>query len=316
MPPDVAPIPFSKYSGAGNDFAIALADDLADIEPSSLAPRICPRATGVGVDGLILVRRLGPGRIGARFFNPDGSEFSTCGNGSRCVARYARRRCLVEKDRIAIETSAGVVEATAGGSQVSLDYEMDAWVEREAEVPYGDELRPGWLVHVGTPHLVLLLPSVPAGDIAGLARPIRFHPSLGPEGANIDFVSRHGGSETELEIRTYERGVEGETLSCGSGVMAVALALHTAGVAGPTLTLHTRSGDALEVALLDRMGEVSSSPASGEAPSTAAASRRRRLRLGGPAHHLFDGEFPVAADAPPAGDPPFTGGRSPGSVDG
>lgn len=307
MPPDVALIPFSKYSGAGNDFAIALAEDLEDIEPASLAPRICPRATGVGVDGLILVRRLGPGRIGARFFNPDGSEFSTCGNGSRCVARYARRRCLVEEDRMAIETSAGVVEATAGAFQVSLDYEMDASVEREAEVPYGDELRPGWLVHVGTPHLVLLLPSVPTDDITGLARPIRFHPSLGPEGANIDFVARRGDSEAELEIRTYERGVEGETLSCGSGAMAVALALHTAGITGPTLTLHTRSGDALEIALLDRIGE---------APSAAVESRRRRLRLGGPAHHIFDGEFPVTADAPPADDPPVTGGRSPGSVDG
>ncbi len=216
---------------------------------------------------------------------------------------------------MAIETSAGVVEATAGGSQVSLDYEMDAWLEREAEVPYGDESRPGWLVQVGTPHLVLLLPSVPAGDIAGLARPIRFHPSLGPEGANVDFVSRRGASEAELEIRTYERGVEGETLSCGSGAMAAALALHTAGITGPTLTLHARSGDALKIALLDRIGEASSSPTSGEAPS-AAASRRRRLCLSGPARHIFDGEFPVTADAPPAGDPPFTGGRSPGSVDG
>jgi len=306
VPPDVAPIPFSKYSGAGNDFAIALAEDLADIEPSSLAPRICPRATGVGVDGLILVRRLGPGRIGARFFNPDGSEFSTCGNGSRCVARYARRHCLVEEDQMAIETSAGVVAATAGGLQVSLDYAMDAWVEREAEVPYGDELRPGWLVQIGTPHLVLLLPSVPAGDIAGLARPIRFHPSLGPEGANINFVSRRGGSELELEIRTYERAVEDETLACGSGAMAAALALHTAGIAGPTLTLHTRSGDALEIALLDRIGDTASSPASGEAPSEA--SRRRRLRLGGPARHIFDGEFPAAEHAPPSRDPPVTGG--------
>ena len=311
MPPDIAPIPFSKYSGAGNDFAIAIAENLADIEPSSLAPRICPRATGVGVDGLILVRRLGPGRIGARFFNPDGSEFSTCGNGSRCVARYARRRCLVEEDRMAIETSAGVVDATAGGSQVSLDYAMDAWVEREAEVTYGDELRPAWLIQVGTPHLVLLLPSVPAGDIGSLARPIRFHPSLGPEGANVNFVSRRVGSELELEIRTYERAVEDETLACGSGAMAAALALHTAGITGPTLTLHTRSGDALEIALLDRIGEAASSPASGEAPS-AASTRRRRLRLRGPARHIFDGEFPVAGDSPPS---PFTGGRSPGSLD-
>jgi hypothetical protein len=87
----------------------------------------------------------------------------------------------------------------------------------------------------------------------------------------------------------------------------VALALHTAGITGPTLTLHTRSGDALEIALLDRIGE---------APSAAAASRRRRLRLGGPARHIFDGEYAVARDASPAGDPSLTGGRSPGSVDG
>ena len=97
--------------------------------------------------------------------------------------------------------------------------------------------------------------------------------------------------------------------------MAVALALHTAGITGPTLTLHTRSGDTLKIALLDRIGEAASAAAFDEAPS-AAPSRRRRLRLGGPARHIFDGEYPVAGDAPPTGDPPFTGGRSPGGING
>ncbi len=283
MPPDVSSVPFSKYSGAGNDFAIALASDLSSREPSDLARLICPRATGVGVDGLIVVEPRGLDRVAARFFNPDGSEFSTCGNGTRCIARFAGRRGLASGSPIAIQTAAGVVQASVTGESVALDYEMESWVERAVSVTYDGAPRTGWLVQVGTPHLVIPIETMPEREIEALAAPIRFDPSLGASGANVDLVVRD--SSAEVSIRTYERGVEAETLACGSGAMAAALALHGAGLTERTLTLHTRSGEILEVTLLDDVDQGGS--------TASAGARRRQIRLRGPARRIFDGEYPL-----------------------
>ncbi len=280
MPPDVSSVPFSKYSGAGNDFAIALASDLRSREPSDLARFICPRATGVGVDGLIIVEPRGQDRVAARFFNPDGSEFSTCGNGTRCVARFAGQRGLTSGTAIAIQTSAGVVQASVAGESVALDYEMEIWVERAVGVTYDGAPKTGWLVQVGTPHVVIPIETMPEREIEALAAPVRFDPSLGASGANVDLVVRD--SSAEVSIRTYERGVEAETLACGSGAMATALALHEAGLTERTLTLNTRSGEMLEVTLLEDGGATASTEA-----------RRRPIRLKGPARRIFDGEYPL-----------------------
>lgn len=280
MPTDVSTVPFSKYSGAGNDFAIALASDIGSREPSGLARLICPRATGVGVDGLIIVEAGGPDRVAARFFNPDGSEFSTCGNGTRCVARFAGHRELVAGSHVAIRTSAGVVEASVDGESVALDYEMDIWVERAVRVSYDGVPRTGWLTQVGTPHFVLPVEALPESEIERLAAPIRFDPSLGAAGANVDLVVVE--SSSEVAIRTYERGVEAETLACGSGAMAAALALYEAERTEPALKLHTRSGEMLQVSLLD---------AGRRKPG--AEVRRHSVRLIGPARRIFDGEYPL-----------------------
>lgn len=283
MPPDVPSVPFSKYSGAGNDFAIALASDLGSREPSDLARLICPRATGVGVDGLIVVEPRGRDRVAARFFNPDGSEFSTCGNGTRCIARFAGRRGLTSGNAIAIQTAAGVVQASVRGESVALDYEMEIWVERAVAMTYDGSPHTGWLVQVGTPHLVIPVETMPEREIEALAAPIRFDPTLGASGANVDLVVRD--SSAEVSIRTYERGVEAETLACGSGAMAAAVALHDAGLTERTLTLHTRSGEILEVTLL---GDVDDGGA-----TASAEARRRQIRLKGPARRVFDGEYPL-----------------------
>ena len=278
--PDAPSVPFSKYSGAGNDFAIVAAADTGSLEPAALARCLCPRSTGVGVDGLIIVESREPERVAARFFNPDGSEFSTCGNGTRCVALFARWRGFVAGATVAIETAGGVVQAHVHGDRVALDFEMEIWVERPLSVPWAGALAGGWLVQVGTPHLVLPIDRMPEGEIEPLVRPIRFDPALGPAGANVDLIVRRNRSE--VEIRTYERGVEGETLACGSGAMATALALHAAGITDPALTLITRSGAPLHVSLPDAGNEV------------AEAGQRRRVRLEGPARRVFDGAYPRA----------------------
>ncbi len=276
---------FSKYSGAGNDFVIMNLDEAPPTDLGRLAERLCARRTGVGVDGLILVRKLAADRIEARFFNPDGSEFSTCGNGTRCVARYAVDRGITGRE-LDIVTSAAEIRASVDGDQVSLDYRIDARVLRRVEIRTNSKVGNGWLVRIGLPHLVLPLEALPDGPIEELCRPIRYHRDLGTDGANVNLVALN--SRKSGRIRTYERGVEAETSACGSGAMACTLALHAAGRCEPELELTTRSGDVLSIALLD--------PQNKEAPEPEAdrgSSRRpRAIRLSGPVRHIFDGTLP------------------------
>lgn len=262
-------IRFSKYTGAGNDFVIVEPDRSPVSDPEALARRICPRSTGVGVDGLVLVRPVDAGLVRIRFFNPDGSEFSTCGNGTRCAARYTVDAGLVEGPEFALRTDAGDVEARVEGERVVLRYSLDARVERELEVDAGGTRAGGWLVQIGTPHFVVPLGTLPEEGFEDAARPLRHHPDF-PEGANVDFVApREGGG---FAIRTFERGVEGETRACGSGAMAAALVLHRLGRAGRSVALRTRDGALLGIELPDRDGDG--------------------ILLSGPARRLFRGDFP------------------------
>ncbi len=270
---------FSKYTGAGNDFVVARADARWDVIGPRLARRVCSRRTGVGVDGLILVGTR-PDGIRVRFFNPDGSEFSTCGNGSRCAARYATDEGIVDPDGFTLETPAGEIEARVDRERdlVSLDYDIDVQLRGPLELAaHGDSIE-GWLVQIGVPHLVLPLEALPEGPIEEFCRPLRSHPLLGSEGANVNLVMPTG-SETAV-VRTFERGVEAETLACGSGSMAAVFALRAAGRAKDRAVLRVRSGDLLEVEILDIR------PPDGG---------RRRVRLIGPALKLFDGTFALSA---------------------
>lgn len=260
---------FSKYTGAGNDFVLVRAEEVGLDDASDLSRRICPRDAGVGVDGLILIRSLSDDHVRLRFFNPDGSEFGTCGNGSRCAARYAVERGLVPESELTLVTDDGEIEAHVEGERVALDFGFAAVLDREIRVDIGGESRAGWLVQIGTPHLVVALDSVEVADFDSVCRRIRSHPDLGAEGANVDLVAATGTDS--VSIRTFERGVEGETLACGSGAMATALALRAAGLSDERLTLETRGGDALTVELLDELSVI---------------------RLSGPARHVFDGVYP------------------------
>lgn len=286
-------IPFRKYTGAGNDFVIVRERDLDGADPASLARRICPRTTGVGVDGMALLRHDPPGPAEVRFFNPDGSEFGTCGNGSRCVARYLSERGASRDGRLRLATADGEIRAAVEGDEVALEYRIQVDVDGAYRVPVGQEEREGWLVRVGTPHLVVPLASLPDGPIDQLCGPARRHPRLGPDGANVDLVALE--SRTAGAIRTFERGVEGETLACGAGAMAAAVALAEAGRCDRRLSLLTRSGERLRVELLDpgRRPE-SGGPGEREERSRPADPGARPIRLTGPARPVFEGRFPGA----------------------
>lgn len=274
-------IPFAKYSGAGNDFVIARAED-AGADPVDLARRICARRSGAGADGLALVGRREGEALEVRFFNPDGTEFGTCGNGSRCVARWADDRGLAPDGEVVLRTSEGRLEARVRGDRVRLDYRLSCRVVGTRSVPWGGDRREGWLVEMGTPHLVLPLERMPEGPVDELCRPARHSEALGPEGANVNLVEVR--TPESVSIRTYERGVEGETAACGAGSMSAALALHAAGRTGARLELATRSGEALTVEL------------AGDAGEDPLTRRTRTLRLEGSARPVYEGRFPRADD--------------------
>lgn len=264
---------FSKYSGAGNDFVIVRGEELGLRDAGALASVLCPRATGVGVDGLITVRSLSEDVIRLRFFNSDGSEFSTCGNGSRCAARYAVERGLAPPKHL-LATDDGEILARVREDEVALEYALDARVERDLRVRVGPVPRDegdARLVRMGTAHLVVPVPTVEVEDFEALCRPLRWRDDTGPGGANVHLIARAG--ETTA-IRTFERGVEAETLACGSGCMAAAFALRAAGEAGDRVEFLVRSGAMLRVEFLEA----------------------GRIRLTGPAVFIFDGVFPEATD--------------------
>ena len=260
---------FAKYTGAGNDFVVVRAEEVGLVDAGWLARRVCPRATGVGVDGLVLVRSLDEDLVRVRFLNPDGSEFGTCGNGSRCAARYAAERGLAGPEHVLV-TDDGEILARVREHAVALDYALDAEIEKSVEAPVEGRPREGWLVRMGTPHLVIPVETLEIEDFEEVCRPLRAWEALGPAGANVHLVEVTGDG---LAVRTFERGVEGETLACGSGCMATVFALGAADRVPPgPVDIRTRSGHVLTVEFL----------------------AAERIRLTGPAAHIFDGVFPDA----------------------
>ena len=275
---------FTKLNGAGNDFVAAVPGPELDAAGAVHARRMCSRDQGVGVDGLILVypnagENGGRDRVSIRFFNPDGSEFSTCGNGTRCAARFAAEHGLVDDGPFTIVTSAGPIEARVEGDQVGLEYLLP--VDRRGPIavdgPWGGA--DGWLIHFGVPHFVLPLETMPEGPIEAICAPIRRDPRLGPEGANVNLISlRDRGAG---RIRTFERGVEGETLACGSGSMAAVIAMWAAGEADRTVELDVQGDHTLTIEIVDE-------PVFDGTPI--------RVRLTGPAVPVFEGDFPGIDD--------------------
>ncbi len=271
-------LPFAKYSGAGNDFVLIREDLLQNLATDDVARWVCSRTAGVCVDGLILVGET-EGGISVRFFNPDGSEFGTCGNGTRCAALYARDEGLVMDTPFGIETADGWVRAAVSGLDVELAYEISAEVLSEHSMPGPSGTTAGWLVGIGTPHFVLPLEGLPPDDIGAICRPIRTAREFGEPGANVNLVSLTGPDTAQ--IRTFERGVEGETLACGSGCMAAALALFADGRCGRTLHLSVRGGGTLTVTLPESLPD--------------GARSTSRIGLAGGAQACFRGTLPDRA---------------------
>jgi diaminopimelate epimerase len=274
---------FYKLSGSGNDF-LALAEPAAPPAPEQIRAW-CRRGVSLGADGLFVLRRLagGAGGVVMDYWNADGLPAALCLNGTRCAAQLAFHLGWAA-DRVRIETAAAAVDARRlDGSRVALALAAPP-APRRRTVVVGGEAWAGWSVEVGVPHFVLPWSESLAGaPVVELGRALRFAPDFAPAGVNVDFV-RFPDAGT-VEIRTYERGVEDETLSCGTGVLAAAAVGLALGRVRPPLAVHTQSGLTLDV-------EVD-----GPAPPDSASGR---WSLGGDARLVAAGELLPEAELSPA----------------
>ncbi len=238
---------FAKMEGAGNDFIlIKAASQNLSFDPGELALAVCPRRTSIGADGLILVEpsQRDDAQLSLRFWNPDGGEIATCGNGTRCAARFAVLVGLAPNEML-IETAGGDIWARVSGGNVTLRFDAQPTYELDLEVTVENGVQCGHRFEIGNHHLVMQVDQLPSGPIEPTCRPLRYAPELAPAGANINLaevIDRH-----RIRIRTYERGVEAETLACGSGSLSSAAALCAAGQVDSPVAVETRSGDVLTV---------------------------------------------------------------------
>jgi diaminopimelate epimerase len=246
------PLAFTKMAGGGNDFVV-IDNRTAKIEDASdLARRICTRALSVGADGLILIETSARATFRMRYYNADGTLAAFCANGTRCAARFAFVNVIAGK-KMNIETGAGVIGAEIlEGGTVMLSLAPPHSFQPRRSLAVGSTIVNGSSIIVGVPHYVIFLKDeLWTQNIDPLGRAIRHHRDLGPDGgANVNFVVVR--DEQSIEVRTWERGVEAETLSCGSGVVASSVTSALFGRVKSPVSVLTRSGITLEVSFAIR----------------------------------------------------------------
>jgi len=243
--------------GSGNDFI--LIDDRRGIlkgrSLKDLAVTVCHRRYSVGADGLIVIQPSRKVDFKWRFFNADGSEAAMCGNGSRCAARFAFLRKIAKKD-LRFETLAGIIHAVVKKDTVNVQLTDAAGPRMNIAVPLDSGLRMGHFINTGVPHLVYLSKDLDGEDVERIGRTTRCHDLFKPAGTNVNFIQIQ--NKRRLRIRTYERGVEGETLACGTGSVAAALIAGALGIVTSPVEVLTWSGEKLIVSF-ERAGDGFSS---------------------------------------------------------
>jgi diaminopimelate epimerase len=245
---------FYKMSGSGNDFVMvnAMREPPGHLADASIIQALCARATGVGADGIVFLEPSDAADYRMTYLNSDGSRADLCGNASLCSARLATELEIVRSPEFRVETDAGVLGARLLDEGPEVD--LQPVTEVRPGLPFRLESGERWIgfALAGVPHLVVRVDDVEMVDVVGRGRPLRHERSL-PHGANVNFVAPDGRGG--WRIRTFERGVEGETLACGTGSVATAILLAEAGEAEGSVALTTRSGRVLRVRLRrDRTG--------------------------------------------------------------
>jgi diaminopimelate epimerase len=239
-------IAFYKMSGSGNDFIII--DNRNSVVDEKDLPdfvaRVCRRKMSVGADGFILVQDSDSVDFKWRFFNSDGSQPEMCGNGARCVARFAYLNGIA-RSKMSFETIAGIVSAEVKNDRVRIKMPDPIDLKTDYNLELGNGFMQVSSVNTGVPHVVITVGDINDAEVVKIGREIRFHNSYAPAGTNVNFIC--AGNDNTISIRTYERGVEDETLACGTGSVAAAIVMRYKSKGKSPVKVITRGGGYLYI---------------------------------------------------------------------
>jgi diaminopimelate epimerase len=266
---------FTKMNGAGNDFI------LFDNRTESIAlgrnqiAQLCDRHRGIGADGILLLENpTNRADFRMRYFNADGGEAEMCGNGARCFARFANK-VGGQKGKISFETPAGVIFAELKGELVTLRMTDPTDLGLDVDLAMAGENKTVNFINSGVPHVVIAVAKIDDADVRRDGAAIRHHKMFSPNGTNVNFIEKRGPNK--IAIRTYERGVEDETLACGTGIVASALIFAASEKSSSPITVLARGGDELQVGFEKVDGSF------------------RNVTLTGPAEFVFEGEIDLTS---------------------
>ena len=265
-------LPFTKMNGAGNDFVMIDNRDLSIQLSSEQIARICDRHRGVGADGLLAVEPAeGKADFRFRYYNSDGGEAEMCGNGARCFGRYTARFLAGNQEELSFETIAGELTSRLVGEDVEVTMSDPFALELDCGISIEGLESPVHALNTGVPHALAFVDDLVNCDVKRIGAAIRYHDHF-PQGTNANFVKETAPGH--IAIRTYERGVEGETLACGTGMVACAIVYHLLhGVPSP-VKVDVRGGETLKIGFKGN-----------------AESGFREVTLTGPAEFVFEGEI-------------------------
>src|SRR5947207_2666134 len=236
---------FTKMNGAVNDF-ILIDNRAGDIRLNrNQIARLCDRHRGIGADGILLLENSSDhADFRMRYFNADGGEAEMCGNGARCFARFANK-VAAQKAEISFETPAGVISAELKGDLVTLRMTEPTDLRLNVDLPVVAENKTVHFINSGVPHVVIPVAKIDDADVRREGAAIRHHKMFSPNGTNVNFIEKRGPNK--IAIRTYERGVEDETLACGTGIVASALIFAASENTNGTISVSARAGDECRV---------------------------------------------------------------------
>lgn len=231
-------IKFTKMVATGNDF-IVINDNNLKTNLAALARKICDRKFGVGADGLLLIGKSKKTDARMRIFNADGSEAEMCGNGARAAALY------IGKKRVTLETKAGLIHSEVSNNDVKINLTQPREIKIGIPIKIDTRLMNVNFINTGVPHAVIFSEGLDTVDIVPIGKQIRNHKYFAPKGTNVNFVEVLG--RDLIQVRTYERGVEDETLACGTGSTASALIFALASGVSDRVRVKTRSAETLNI---------------------------------------------------------------------
>jgi len=267
-------LPFTKMNGAGNDFVL-FDNREQTIQLSRLqVARLCDRHRGVGADGVMLLIPCASHKAdwAWQFFNSDGSTGEMCGNGARCFARFVQKKTGKDGD-FTFETEAGIISARFHGERVTVNLTQPFELRLNQDLALSIGTQVIHSLNTGVPHAVLFVPDADRAMVQELGPEVRRHPRFAPKGTNVNFVQVL--EPAHIRVRTFERGVEAETLACGTGVTASALIASRLHKFGSPVKVQVQGGDELEVSFNEHNGDFSD------------------VRLTGPAEFVFEGTIEI-----------------------